>query len=106
MNNTEQQLKSIKDEIEKIKARNQSLEESVAKIHLRNKRVEADKAWELSKTRTIFIAVSTYLLILSFMILIGDNHPSLNAFVASVGYLIAIASYGILKKYWLRKNKA
>ena len=105
MNNKEQQLESVKEEIEKIRARNQNLEDSVTKILLRNKRVEADKAWELSKTRTIFIATSTYLLILIFMVLIHDNHPFLNAFVASVGYLISTASYGILKKYWLRRHK-
>lgn len=92
MSNLEQQLELVKDEIEKIK--------------VRNKRVEANKAWELSKTRTAFIAISTYLLILAFMILIGDDHPFLNAFVASVGYLISTASYGILKKYWLRKYKS
>lgn len=90
MKNPEREISILKDEIEKIKAR--------------NKRVEADKAWELSKTRTIFIAVSTYLLIFFFMILIGDNKPFLNALVASIGYLISTSTYGILKKWWLKRR--
>lgn len=85
-----QEIASLRAEIEQIKAR--------------NRRVEADKAWELSKTRSGFIAASTYLLILTFMLLIGDNHAFLNALIASVGYLISTASYGILKQWWLGRR--
>ena len=81
----------------------ENLEERVQKIEERNRRVEADKAWELSQTRTSFIALSTYLLILIFMLLIKDEHPFLNAFVGSIGYLISSATYGVIKKWWLRK---
>lgn len=81
------------------------LKAEIEQIKARNKRVEADKAWELSHTRSGFIAASTYLLILVFMLLIGDNHPFLNAFIASLGYLISTASYGILKNWWLKKRK-
>lgn len=90
MHNPEQEIRALREEIEKIKAR--------------NKRVEADKAWELSGTRTTFIAVSTYMLILTFMMLIGDNKPFLNALVASVGYLISTSTYTVLKKWWLKKQ--
>lgn len=92
MSTLEKQIEILNEEVEKIKAR--------------NKRVEANKAWELSKTRTAFVAISTYLLILVFMVLIGDDHPFLNAFVASIGYLISTASYGVLKKYWLKNYKS
>lgn len=87
----EQEINLLKDEVEKIKAR--------------NRRVEADKAWELSKTRNAFIAVSTYILIFAFMVLIGDEQPFLNALVASVGYLISASTYGILKNWWLKKKR-
>jgi len=84
----------------------EELESRIYKIESRNKRVESDKAWETSGTRAIFIAISTYILIFIFMKLIGDNHPFLNAFVASVGYLISTATYGFLKKRWLaRRNQ-
>ncbi len=90
--------------MDKVENRIQELQNQVEAIQVRNKRVEADKAWELSNTRTVFIAISTYVLILGFMILIGDGHPYLNALVASVGYLISTASYGILKNWWLQKR--
>ncbi len=90
MRNLTSEVDVLKAEIEKIKAR--------------NRRVEVDKAWELSGTRSGFIAASTYLLILVFMLLIKDNYPYLNAFIASIGYLISTASYGILKRWWLGRR--
>lgn len=47
------EIEELKQEIENIKAR--------------NKRVEKDKAWETSLTRRIFIAVSTYILVVVFL---------------------------------------
>lgn len=91
--------------MDKLEGQVKELKTQIEAIHARNKRVEADKAWELSNTRTAFIAISTYLLILGFMILIGDDHPYLNALVASTGYLISTASYGVLKNWWLRRNR-
>ena len=88
-----------------MEERIKQLEEEIEKIKARNKRVEADKSWELSGTRTTFIAVSTYILILVFMILIKDSHSFLNAFFAAVAYLISASSYGILKKWWLKNRK-
>ncbi len=82
----------------------ETLEQRVKNIEERNKRVEADKAWELSRARALFIAFSTYVLVLIFMILIKDNHPFLNALIASLGYLISFSTYGIIKKRWLKKN--
>ncbi|MDP3941702.1 MAG: hypothetical protein Q8Q49_05330 [bacterium] len=82
----------------------EALKAEIDGIKARNRRVEADKAWELSKTRSSFIAASTYLLILIFMLLIKDDHAFLNAFIASVGYLISTATYGILKKWWLKRR--
>ena len=81
-----------------------NLEQRVKNIEERNRRVEADKAWETSITRTLFIALSTYLLILIFMLLIKDEHAFLNALVASLGYLISSTTYGVLKKRWLKKH--
>ena len=78
--------------------------EEIYAIKARNKRVEVDKAWELSRTRTLFISVSTYLLIVIFLLLIKDNHPFLNAFLAAASYLISSETYGVLKKWWLKKQ--
>ena len=82
----------------------ENLEQRIKNIEERNQKVEADKAWELSRTRTLFIAVSTYILVFVFMVLTKDNHPFLNAFVASLGYLISAETYGVIKKLWLKKH--
>ena len=42
------------------------LQQQIDELKTRNKRVEADKAWETSWTRKIIIAVITYILILIF----------------------------------------
>lgn len=80
------------------------LEAEIQKIKERNRRVEADKAWETSRTRTAFVASSTYLLILIVMLLINADHPYFNAFLAAVSYIISTESYGILKKWWLQRK--
>jgi len=60
-------LNSLKNEIELIKKRNQ--------------RVEADKAWETSKTRIVLISVMTYLIISLYFLYMGIPRPFMNAFV-------------------------
>lgn len=88
---TEKQLQQLQEEIEKIKER--------------NRRVEADKAWETSKTRTAFIALVTFVLVLVFLNISGGERPMINAFIAVAGYWISTESYGILKNWWLRRKK-
>ncbi len=89
----------------KIDGRINQIEKRVDKIEKRNIRVEGDKAWETSGTRAIFIALSTYVLIFIFMLLIGDGHPFLNAFVASAAYIISTTSYGFIKSWWLKQSR-
>lgn len=91
MKNFEQEITILKDEIEKIKAR--------------NRRVEADKAWETSSTRTLFIAGSIYILAVILMILTQTVNPLLNALIPSIGYFLSTSTYGILKNWWLEKRK-
>ncbi len=83
----------------------QELQKEIEQIKARNKRVEADKAWELSKTRTAFVGGVTFLLLLLFMFLIRVEHPFLNAAVSVLAYWISTQSYGMLKKWWLAKKK-
>ncbi len=86
-------MKSIKD-----------LEQEIEAIKARNTRVEADKAWEVSLTRRIFIAISTYILISIFMAVLGVEKPMLSAIIPAVAYLISTLSLGILKSWWMKKQ--
>lgn len=57
-----------------------SLEKRIEIIEARNKRVEADKAWETSWTRKISIAVLTYLVVVAYLHFVIKIDPWLNAF--------------------------
>lgn len=81
-----------------------NLETEIDAIKARNRKVEADKAWETSGTRRLFIAASTYILITIFMIALEVEKPFTAAIIPAVAYLISTLSLGALKKWWLRKR--
>ena len=82
----------------------EKLEEEIKKIKERNRRVEADKGWETSWTRRIFIGVSTYLLIILFLIIIKAEKPFLSAIIPALAYLISTLSLGLLRSWWLKRK--
>lgn len=83
----------------------QALETEIARINARNKRVEMDKAWETSVTRRVFISISTYLLISVFMMALGVEKPFISAIIPAVAYLISTLSLGVVKSWWMRKQR-
>ena len=87
----EKEVKELRAEIEKIKER--------------NRRVEADKAWETSRTRNIFIALSSFVLIYIVMRQVNADHPLANAVLASLAYYFSTLSYGAIKSWWLKRKK-
>ncbi|MEI6237003.1 MAG: hypothetical protein WCP03_00170 [Candidatus Saccharibacteria bacterium] len=60
---------------------NIELEKRIAKIELRNKKVTADKAWELSKTRKSIIFVITYLFAGLFLAWLNASKPWFSALI-------------------------
>lgn len=81
------------------------LAKEIDSIKERNRRVEADKAWETSGVRTTFIAVSTFLLLYIFFRLIDSEAPFLNSLISTIAYLLSTFSYGQLKSWWLKRRK-
>lgn len=79
------------------------LEEEIEAIKARNKRVEADKGWETSKTRMLFVSVVTFALAFLFMVLINEREPFWKALAGTVAYIASTTSYGVLKRKWLKK---
>lgn len=73
-------------------------------IKERNRRVEADKAWETSVTRKIIIAVLTYFVIVIFLWSIAAPQPWLNAIVPTVGFILSTLTLTFFKKLWLKKR--
>lgn len=80
----------------------ESLEEEINQIKERNKRVESDKAWELSWARKIVVAVFTYLVISIFFFFAGVEDPFINAIVPALAFILSTASLPFLKNFWLK----
>ena len=75
---------------------------ALEEIKERNRRVEADKAWETSFARKGTIAFFTYLVVVLFLFLIGAPNPWFNAFIPALAYILSTLSLPFLKRYWLR----
>ena len=79
------------------------MEEDIKKIKERNKRVESDKAWEVSITRRFTIAAITYFIVVIFLQQINAPKPWLNALVPTAGYILSTLTVPILKKMWIKR---
>ena len=82
--------KELKEEIEKIKAR--------------NKKVEKDKAWETSLTRKVTIAILTYLVVVLYSYLISRfSNIFLTSLVPVIGFLLSTLSLNLIRKLWEKR---
>ncbi len=79
-------------------------EEEIQKLKERNLRVESDKQWERSWTRRIFIMVITYIVAVTWLLLIKESHSFLKAIVPVAGYILSTLSLPFLKDIWLHSN--
>jgi hypothetical protein len=79
----------------------QDAERRLQAIENRNKRVEADKAWERSFTRVSVIALITYIAAMIFLLSVRLPYPFLNALVPAMGYILSMQSLPIVKRRWL-----
>lgn len=80
----------------------EEIKKEIDLIKERNKKVEANKAWETSYTRKIGVASLTYLVILSFFILIKVEKPFISAIVPTLWFLLSTISLNFLKKIWIK----
>ncbi len=76
--------------------------QNIADILERNRRVEAYKAWETSKTRRGFIMLITYITAVVFLHFIGNTEPFIHALVPTGGYLLSTLSLPQLRRWWLK----
>jgi polyferredoxin len=85
-------------------ATTENLQKQVDLIKDRNKRVEANKAWETSWTRRVLIFVLTYIVIVIFFYFAELPNPLTNAVVPAVAFLLSTLTLSYFKKLWLRRN--
>lgn len=82
------------------------LQSEIEQIKARNKRVEADKAWETSLVRKILIAILTYSVIVIFFFAARLPKPFLNAIVPSLAFILSTLTVPLFKDWYLsRRNK-
>lgn len=78
------------------------MKKEIEQIKLRNKRVEIDKAWEVSVTRRTFIALITYIVIVVFLFFINAPRPFVSALVPTIGFVLSTLTLPFLKKFWIK----
>jgi len=80
----------------------EDLQIELDKIKERNRKVEADKAWETSWSRKIIVAILTYTVIVIFFFFADLPNPFVNSIVPTLGFMISTLSVPIFKKIWLK----
>ena len=77
------------------------LEQRLKKIEERNRKVEADKAWELSYFRRLLIVAFTYLAVGFYLQSINVANAWFNAIVPTVAFLLSMLTLPFFKRIWL-----
>lgn len=79
-----------------------NIEEEISKIHNRNQKVEADKAWETSHTRKIVVAVMTYFVMICVMYVLKMANPFVSAIIPTLGFVLSTISANLIKDIWIK----
>ena len=78
------------------------LEKELKFVKQRNKRVEADKAWETSKIRKMLVGLLTYVVIVVFFKVAGLPKPFINSVIPALAFLLSTLTIPLFKKCWLK----
>lgn len=80
------------------------LEKRIYEIEKRNKRVEADKAWETSMLRKLLIIIFTYIFAVLYLKIADTTNPWFGAVVPCAGFYLSTQSIKIVKSWWIRRR--
>lgn len=79
-----------------------NVEKEIEELKARNKKVEADKAWETSLTRRFLLALFTYLAIALYLNVISVPNPWQSAIVPATAFLLSTLTLPYFKNLWLK----
>ena len=80
---------------------NSELKDEIEKIKARNERVELDKAWETSWTRRICICILTYIIVVIYSIMINNfTNIWLSSLVPVIGFTLSTLSLKAIRNIW------
>ena len=78
-----------------------NFEKEINEIKARNKRVEANKAWETSWTRRICIMILTYIVVITYSYVIKEfDNIFLSSLVPVIGFTLSTLSLRLVRKIW------
>lgn len=84
----------------------EQLQKEIDEIKTRNRRVEADKAWETSWSRKLLILVLTYIVVVIFFTVSNLPNPFVNAIVPTIGFFLSTLTVPFFKNWWLKRYKS
>lgn len=82
----------------------ETIQKDIEEIKERNRRVEKDKAWEMSLARKIIVAILTYIVVVIFFLAAGLPRPYINAIIPSLAFLLSTLTLPLLKNRWIKKH--
>ncbi len=82
----------------------QKLEKEVESLKERNRRVEGDKAWEMSNFRSFSLTFATYLVSAIILKMIEREHFLEEALVPALGYYLSTLSLPAIKRWWIGRS--
>ena len=84
-----------------MEKRLQCVEQEIEAIKERNARVEADKAWEGSLFRMLFLGAITYFVAIALIYLIRAENIFLAALVPAAGFMLSVQTLPALRRRWI-----
>ena len=87
-----------------MEERIQKLEREVEALKERNRRVEADKAWETSNFRVLLIAAITYVVAAIVLYAVEVEQYLATALVPTMGYVLSTLSLPSIKRWWVSER--
>lgn len=80
----------------------ENVKSELSQIRSRNRRVELDKAWEMSWTRKLIVAVLTYFVVVVFFVFAELPDPFVNSIVPALAFVVSGSALPLFKKIWMR----
>lgn len=85
-----------------MEERFRKIEQDVAALQERNRRVEAEKGWETSYVRVLSIVCITYAVAALVLSMIGVKNYFLAALVPALGYALSTLSLPAVRRWWIK----
>lgn len=83
----------------------QNVHAAITELRARNRRVEAEKAWETSWLRIGSIALITYVAAVFVLWMIGAPRMFLSASVPVIGFVLSTQSLPWIRHRWIQRRE-